>query len=149
MVRQFRPDDMPALAALWVAAWEATLPAIDFAARLPWLEHHLARLQAAGVLVLCAVDADDRPLGFATLDPLSGEMDQLAVAPAAFGGGVAAALLAAVKAAAPHRAQGRVVLSVNQDNPRAVRFYLREGVRVVGGGVNAGSGLAISRMEWP
>ena len=140
-----RDGDWPALAALWVAAWRATLPAIDFAARRPWLEQHLAQLRARGVRVLCAVDADDRPLGFATLDPQSGEMDQLAVAPAAFGGGVAAALLMAVKAAAP----GRVLLSVNQDNPRAVGFYLREGFRVVGDGVNPGSGLAISHMRWP
>ncbi len=140
-----RDGDFPALAALWVAAWRATLPAIDFAARLPWLAQHLAGLRARGVRVICAVDADDVPEGFATLDATSGEMDQLAVAPAAFGGGVATALLAAVKAGGP----GRVVLSVNRDNPRAMRLYLREGFRVVGDGVNAGSGLAICHMAWP
>ena len=144
-IRLMRAGDFPALAALWVAAWQATLPAIDVVARLPWLEQPLAALQARGVRVLCAVDAHDQPLGFATLDAVSGEMDQLAVTPAAFGGEVAAALLAAVKTGAP----GRVVLSVNQDNPRAVRFYQREGFRVVGDGVNPGSGLAILQMQWP
>ena len=145
MIREWRAGDQRDLARLWCAAWQATMPAIDFVARLPWLETHLAGLQAAGVLILCAVDAGDRAIGFATIDPTTGEMDQLAVAPDAFGAGVAPALLAEVKRRAPQR----VVLSVNQDNPRAVRFYAREGFRVVGTGVNPGSGLGILHMAWP
>ncbi len=121
------------------------MPAIDFAARLAWFDRHLGGLRAAGAIILCAVDASDRAIGFATIDPVTGEMDQLAVAPDAFGTGAAPALLAEVK----RRAPGRVWLSVNQDNPRAVRFYTREGFRVVGSGVNPISGLGILNMEHP
>lgn len=145
MIREGRAADQPDLARLWCAAWQVTMPAIDFTARLAWFDRHLAGLQAAGAIILCAVDASDRATGFATIDPATGEMDQLAVAPDAFGTGVAPALLAEVK----HRAPGFVKLSVNRDNPRAVRFYEREGFRVVGAGVNPGSGLDISHMEWP
>ncbi len=145
MIREWRAADQPALARLWCAAWQITLPAIDFAARLGWFTPHLAGLRAAGAVILCAVDADDQAIGFATIDLVTGEMDQLAVAPDAFGAGVAAALLAEVKCRAP----GRVWLSVNSDNPRALRFYGREGFRAVGTGINPGSGLGILNMEWP
>ena len=70
-------------------------------------------------------------------------MDQLAVAPAAFGAGVATAQLTEVKRRAPRE----VWLSVNQDNPRAVRFYMREGFRIVETDTNPTSGLAIFHME--
>lgn len=145
VIRGWRAADQAELARLWCDAWQATFPAIDFPARLAWFDQRLTGLRAAGVVILCVVDAADRPVGFATIDPTTGEMDQLAVAPAAFGAGIATTLLAAVK----NRAPGRVGLSVNQDNPRAVRFYTREGFRVVGTGVNPGSGLAILYMEWP
>ena len=145
MIRDWRPEDHPAIARLWHAAWQATMPAIDFSARLDWLEAHLARLRADGVVILCAVNEADQAIGFATIDPATGDMDQLAVAPEAFGAGVAIALLGEVK----RRAPGRVVLSVNRDNPRAVRFYAREGFRTIGTGVNPGSGLGILHMEWP
>lgn len=145
MIREWRQADQADLITLWCAAWQVTMPAIDFAARRPWLDRHLAKLRAAGAIILCALDAEDRMIGFATIDPRTGEMDQLAIGPDAFGTGVAVALLAEVK----RRAPGRVWLSVNQDNPRAVRFYARDGFRVAGTGINPGSGLDILHMEWP
>jgi len=145
VIREWRAADQPDLARLWCEAWQVTMPTIDFSARLPWLDGHLAGLRAAGAVILCAVDGADRPLGFASLDSMTGEMDQLAVAPDAFGAGVATALLTEVK----RRAPGRVFLSVNRHNPRAMRFYAREGFRVVGSGINPGSGLDILHMEWP
>ena len=144
-IRPYTPDDLPAISALWVAAWQVTLPAIDFAARAAWLEQHLPTLIANGTLVLCAVDAADAPHGFATLDPATGDMDQLAVAPAAFGQGIAGALLTEIK----RRAPGRVRLTVNQDNPRAVAFYRREGFTIVAEGANPNSGLRTWDMAWP
>lgn len=145
VIRPWRAVDQPELARLWCAAWQVTMPEIDFSARLPWFDGHMAGLRAVGAMILCAADTADRVVGFATIDPGTGEMDQLAVAPGAFGAGVAPALLTEVK----RHAAGRVWLSVNQDNPRAVRFYTREGFRVVGTGTNPGSGLGILHMEWP
>ena len=144
MIREWRPADQADLARLWQAAWQVTMPAIDFAARLEWFDAHLAQMRADGVVILCAVDVADRVIGFATLEPDAGGMDQLAVAPEAFGSGVAVALLDEVKRRAPRE----IWLSVNQDNPRALRFYLREGFHVVGTDVNPTSGLAIFHMEW-
>ena len=144
MIRQWCAADQTDLARLWCAAWQITMPAIDFTARLAWFDRHIGRLRAAGVIILCAVDAADQMVGFATIDPATGEMDQLAVAPDGFGAGIATALLAEVKRRAPER----VWLLVNTDNARAVRFYTREGFRVVGTGVNPNSGFDILNMEW-
>ena len=143
-IRPFRPNDLPAIVSLWTAAWQATLPSIDFSARQPWLEQHLRALDGAGILILCAVDEADGPRGFATLDLTSGEMDQLAVAPDAFGQGVADALIEAVK----RRAPGRIRLTVNQDNPRAMAFYRRAGFTIVAAGANPHSGLRTWEMAW-
>ena len=72
MIREWRAADQPDLARLWCAAWQVTMPAIDFAARLAWFDGHLDGLRAAGVIILCAVDASDRAIGFATIDPETG-----------------------------------------------------------------------------
>lgn len=104
------------------------MPEIDFAARADWLRERLAAHRAAGVLILCAVDARDAPLGFVTVDPASGHVDQLAVALRCFGQGVATELIAAARGLSPTG----LGLEVNQENPRAVRFYEREGFVVVG-----------------
>jgi putative acetyltransferase len=87
---------------------------------------------------------DARPAGFLTLDPASGEIDQLAVAPAHWGSGVADALLAQARALSP---QG-LSLTVNEANPRAIRFYERQGFCRTGTGVNPASGLPVIRMRW-
>jgi putative acetyltransferase len=144
-LRAVRPDDGPTLRALWVAAWQATMPEIDFSARADWLTTRLGALEAAGAAVICAADAADRPVGFVTIDPYSGEIDQLAVDPRRFGGGVAKALLDEAK----RRAPGRLWLTVNQSNARALRFYRREGLRLAGADRNPTSGLPTWRMVWP
>jgi putative acetyltransferase len=138
------PADRDALADLWVASWRAIMPAIDFPARRPWLLERLDALEATGSRTICTRDANGRPLGFATFDPVTGWLDQIVVAPAAFGTGIGAALLAVVKAQCP----SGVSLDVNTDNPRAIGFYRREGFRRVGSGVNALSGLSTVAMRW-
>jgi putative acetyltransferase len=136
---------LTALAELWVASWRAALPAIDFTARLPWFLDHLQTLENAGAQTICAFDANEILLGFVTIDPATGYLDQLAVKVEAQGTGVARKLLDAAKLLSPET----LVLDVNQDNPRALRFYEREGFRQVGEGVNEKSGLKIWRMAWP
>jgi putative acetyltransferase len=144
LLRGFEPADLPAIEALWVAAWAATGFPIDFSARLPWLRAHLTQLAAEGVEIIVGLDAEARPAGFVTIDPRTGHLDQLCVAPSAQGGGLARALLNEAK----RRAPGRIQLDVNEDNFRACRFYEREGFEVAGVGRSEMSGLPVRRLIW-
>lgn len=137
-LRPMRPADVAPLVELWVAAWQGTMPAIDFDARRPWIASLLAD---AGLTTLVAAAAE--PLGFVTLD--GAQLHQLCVAPAAQGCGIARLLLDAAKMREP----GGLALDVNQANTRAVRFYEREGFRRAGPGINPASGLATFAMRWP
>lgn len=143
ILRPVEDGDIPALVALWVAAWRVTMPEIDFARRADWLPDRLAGHRAAGVAVVCAV-IDGAPVGFVTVDPASGHLDQLAVAPERFGAGVGAALLAEARRIAP----AGLHLEVNQENPRAVRFYQREGFTIVGAGGIGAPPRPIWLMRW-
>lgn len=138
--------DIARLADLWVASWQEAMPHIDFTARRGWFEERIAALEAAGAITICALEhfPADRLVGFMTLDPSTGRIDQLAVAPAAKGGGAAALLLDEARRLSP----GRLSLDVNVDNPRAVRFYEREGFETIGEGVNPRSGLKTLQLLW-
>lgn len=143
-LHEFAIAHLPELTGLWIAAWSKAMPAIDFEARRAWFVDRLTALQAKGVDITCAFDESNGAMvGFITLDG-SGYIDQLAVAPALWGKGAADALLAQAKRNAP----GLLKLEVNQDNPRAVRFYEKRGFRRGAAGVNADSGLKTWRYEW-
>lgn len=137
-IRAMRAEELGALADLWVASWQEAMPAIDFEARWAWISVVLANPGHATLVI----ERSGAALGFAVLE--GGLLHQLVVARAAKGRGVATELLAAVKAQAR-----TLALDVNQDNPRAVRFYLREGFRRIGSGRNGASGLATWHMRWP
>lgn len=143
-LRAFAEADLAALTDLWVAAWNATGVAIDFEARRSWLGDHLRALRANGHIIVVGLDDGGRPAGFAAIDPKAGRLDQLCVAPAERGSGLAVALLDEAK----RRAPGALELEVNEANARARRFYEREGFSVVGHGCNAASGLPTLRMSW-
>jgi putative acetyltransferase len=129
---------------LWIEAWSRAMPAIDFEERRAWIVDHLVAMASRGVEIVCAFDASDgRMAGFITCDK-SGHVDQLAVGVHAWGTGAAKVLLDEAKRAS----SGTLHLEVNQDNPRAVGFYEREGFRRSGAGINAASGLAIWRYAW-
>lgn len=119
------------------------MPAIDFEARRGWFVDHMAKLKTRGDAVTCAFDAANGTMaGMVTVDD-SGYIDQLAVSPAYWGKGAAETLLAALKGKAkPLR------LEVNQDNPRAVAFYEKQGFTRRAAGVNPSSGLKTWRYEW-
>ncbi|MFK8250311.1 GNAT family N-acetyltransferase [Ancylobacter terrae] len=139
------PAHLPEMIDLWVAGWSATLPAIDFEARRGFIVDHLAALEAAGAATRLAFDAGNGTLaGFVVVDPATGYLDQLAVSPTWWGSGVAAALLAEARRLSP----AGLLLDVNRDNPRAVRFYEREGFQRTGESTNPRSGLPIWRYEW-
>lgn len=136
---------LPEMIDLWVAGWSATLPAIDFETRRGFIVDHLGALEDAGARIRLAFDAANGTLaGFVVVHPETGYLDQLAVGPDYWGSGVAAALLAEARRLSP----ARLVLDVNRDNPRAVRFYEREGFRRIGESTNPRSGLPIWRYEW-
>ncbi len=136
--------DLPDLTDLWVAAWRATGMPVDFEARREWFIAHLEKLASSGADIVVARDGDGALAGFVTMDRESGHLDQLCVAPARQGEGVARVLLGEAKARAP----GCVRLEVNADNLRACRFYQREGFVATGRGVSPLSGLPILFMQW-
>jgi len=135
---------MPQLVDLWVGAWTQAMPQIDFEARRPWLAAHLEGLHQQDYVTRCALKPSGALAGFVTLQPRSGELDQIAVAPWAARRGLGHVLLGEARALAP----GVITLTVNQDNGHALRFYAREGFVKIGEGVNAMSGLRTLRMEW-
>ncbi len=143
-LRDFEDGDLPALADLWVASWrEMGLP-IDFVARRPWLFERLAAHKSAGGAIVVGVDADGKPAGFVTIEPSTGYLVQVCVAPSAKGFGLARALFDAAK----RLSLGAVELDVNEANPRARRFYEREGFVVVTRGLSEQSRLPTLRMRW-
>ena len=143
-LRGFEERDLAALGDLWVAAWRESGFAIDFEARRPWLTERLTAHRDAGGVILVGLDFEGQPAGFVTLEPSTGYLDQLCVAPAAQSSGLARALLDAAKRLAP----GTIELDVNEANLRARRFYEREGFVCVTRGLSAQSGLPTWRMRW-
>lgn len=135
--------DRDALIALWVAAWTAAMPDIDFAARRPWIAERLGPRPGV-ILIVARPEPGARPEGFAQVDVAQGYLDQLAVHPDQQGAGFGRRLLDSVKALCP----SGMALHVNTDNGRAVRFYERQGFAVTGEGRNPQSGLPILAMRW-
>ena len=83
-------------------------------------------------------------IGFVTVDPRSGYLDQIVVAPERWGGDAAQTLVDEAKRIAPKGLD----LLVNKDNARAIRFYEKHGFRLAGDDVNPVSGRPVYRMTW-
>lgn len=83
-------------------------------------------------------------IGFVTVDRRTGYLDQIVVAPEAWGSEVGALLIAQARRLSP---QG-LELHVNQDNTRAIRFYEKQGFTITGQDVNPRSGAPIHKMSW-
>lgn len=135
--------DRPAMLDLWVAAWTAAMPSIDFAARRAWLDGHLDALQAAGALIIVASDSDGLA-GFMTVDTANRTLDQLVVALNRQGRGVARWLIDEAKRLSP----SGIILDVNSDNDRAIALYRAAGLTVIREGRNPRSDLPVLHMEW-
>jgi putative acetyltransferase len=141
-LRPYRAGDAEAAIALWLATWQHAYPEIDFSARLAWWRARWRdELVPAADIVVALREA--ALIGFVTIDA-TGYLDQLVVAPAHWGDGIAAALVDAAKRLAP----AGVRLTVNADTARAIRFYEKAGFRDAGGDVNALSGRAVRHMAW-
>ena len=141
-LRDYRPDDEEAAIALWQRTWQLAYPAIDFAARLAWWRERWRTELVPGARIVVAKVADDMT-GFVTIDD-EGYLDQLVVAPEAWGSATATLLVDAAKRLAP---QG-ITLLVNEDNLRAIGFYRKCGFADEGDDVNPVSGRPVKRMRW-
>ena len=142
-LRRYAAPDEDAALALWLKAWQAAYPAIDFAARLDWWRARWRGELAPHAEIVIAETADAL-IGFVTVDPRTFYLDQIVVAPQCWGLGVGAALMAEAKRLSPDGLD----LDVNTDNARAIAFYSRQGFVVGGAAVNPISGRPVHRMRW-
>jgi putative acetyltransferase len=142
-MRPYTPRDEGAVIALWQRSWQAAYPEIDFAARVDWwrARWHDELLPKAQIVI---AEAAGTMVGFVTVEPATGYLDQIVVAPDAWGQGVAQALLAEAKGLSP----GRLELLVNKDNARAMSFYRKHGFHYAGDAANSLSGRPVNRMLW-
>jgi len=89
-------------------------------------------------------ERDGALVGFVTVDPNTHYLDQIVVAPEAWGAEVASALLAEARRISPDGLE----LKVNADNARAIRFYEKHGFKISAQDVNERSGAPVHVMSW-
>ena len=142
-LRPYAAADEDAAIALWQRTWQHTFPQIDFAARTAWWRERW-RQELIPVADVVVAEQDGALIGFVTVDPRTMYLDQIVVAPEAWGSGAAALLLAEARRRSPRGLD----LLVNKDNVRAIRFYEKHGFRYAGEDVNPTSGRAVNRMAW-
>ena len=140
--------DLESLALLWRRSVEATH---DFLppAEVERLFEDVRRLYLPGVESLWVAERHEasaqggRPVGFMGCN--GPQVEMLFVDPASFRCGVGTALLAHVKVA--HQ---QLALDVNEQNPQALAFYERQGLRIVGRSALDGQGMPypLLHMEW-
>jgi putative acetyltransferase len=143
VIRPMRAEDLTETLDMWVEAWQAAFPAIDFAARHGWTRDRIAELERTGSIALVAL-LENRIVGAMVLNPDTGYLDQIVVATAWQGRGIGDILLAKAR----HMAPAGIELHVNQDNARAIRFYEKHGFTTMGEDINPRSGAPIFRMSW-
>jgi GNAT superfamily N-acetyltransferase len=134
-VRDARPEDAAAIAAVHVRAWQAAYRGLmpdDFLDRLDPQDragrYTLGSSDPADPQTLLAVDKRERLLGFATIAPSAelaehGELRALYIDPPHWRGGVGLALMDCCLARLRQRGFDRAVLWLLVGNERAARFY--------------------------
>jgi putative acetyltransferase len=142
VLRRYRSEDEDAAIAVWQRSWQQAYPSIDFAARLPgWRARWRDQLVPHAAIIVA--EQEGTVVGFVTIDA-SGYLDQLVVAPDHWGSELAERLVSEAKRQSPDR----ITLLVNNDNPRAIRFYERNGFVQTGEDLNPTSGRPVLKMEW-
>ncbi|MBM3529567.1 MAG: GNAT family N-acetyltransferase [Alphaproteobacteria bacterium] len=142
-LRPYAAADEDAAVELWRRTWQAAYPQIDFAARLPWWRARW-RDELVPQARIVVAETDGVLEGFVTVEPGTGYLDQIVVAPEFWGSNIATMLLDEAKRLSP----ARVELLVNKDNTRAIRFYEKHGFIHAGDDVNPVSGRRVYRMRW-
>jgi ribosomal protein S18 acetylase RimI-like enzyme len=155
-IRRARLDDAAAIAEVHVRSWQVAyehvfgaerLATVTVERRLPmWREILAAEEQTALV-----ADDDGRIVGLATVGPgrdenAEGELYAIYVEPKAWGTAAGPALIRAGVGALRERGYRDAILWVLEDNPRARRFYEREGWSV-DGGRREGEHLGVATTE--
>lgn len=143
MLRPLQPADLPEAVDLWVAAWHAAYPAIDFEARRAWFVDRIAEQQSEGAEAIVAL-MGGRVVGLLLINPQTAYLDQIVVASDRQGAGMAELLMNRAKECTP----SGFALHVNQDNARAIRFYEKQGLRITGESTNPRSGAPIYELRW-
>ena len=142
-LRPYRAADEEVAIELWRRSWQHSYPDIDFSARLSWWRERWRRELVPSAKITLAERAGAL-VGFVTIDPATGYLDQIVVAPEAWGVDVAEALLAEAKRICPEK----IELHVNKDNARAIGFYDKHGFVVTGESSNPLSGRPVFAMRW-
>jgi putative acetyltransferase len=142
-LRPYAAGDEDAAIELWRRTWQLTYPQIDFSARLDWWrERWHSELVATATITVA--EADGKLAGFVTVDQKTFDLDQIVVAPEAWGSGLASALIAEAKRLSPNGLD----LHVNKDNMRAIHFYEKHGFAITGEAINWRSGAPVHKMSW-
>jgi putative acetyltransferase len=142
-LRPYAASDEASAIELWQRTWQAAYPRIAFEKRVEWWRGRWRNdlVPTASIVVL---EDEDKLAGFVTIDCMTGYLDQLVVAPEAWGRGFARMLVDEAKRLSP----GGIDLHVNQDNARALGFYGKAGFVIAGGDVNPHSGAPVFLMRW-
>ena len=143
ILRLYEARDEDAAIALWQRTWQQHYPEIDFAARVAWWRERW-RSELVPVATITLAERDGVLVGFVTVDPKTRYLDQIVVAPEAWGSEVAVALLAEARRISPDGLD----LKVNADNARAIRFYEKHGFVISGDDMNERSGAPVHVMSW-
>jgi len=142
-LRPYTAADEEVAIELWRRSWQHSYPDIDFSARLSWWRERWRKELVPSAKITLAERAGAL-VGFVTIDPATGYLDQIVVAPEAWGVGVAEALLAEAQRICPEK----IELHVNKDNARAIGFYDKHGFVVTGESSNPLSGRPVFAMRW-
>jgi ribosomal protein S18 acetylase RimI-like enzyme len=136
VIRPARPEDAEAIARVHVATWRAayahaipseTLAAVDVDERAELWKRFLG-----GPTAIFVGELDGEVCGFVSVGesqehPGEGELFSIYVLPAAWGTGLGTALIERGEDELRARGFTRATLNVLADNPRARRFYERQG----------------------
>jgi putative acetyltransferase len=142
-LRPYSAADEDAAIELWRRTWQHHFPHIDFNARVAWWRERW-RNELVPVARIVLAEQDGALIGFVTFDPNTLYLDQIVVAPEAWGSGAALTLLNEAKRLSPKGLD----LLVNKDNARAIRFYEKHGFKYAGEDKNPVSGIPVNRMSW-
>jgi putative acetyltransferase len=142
-LRPYAATDEDAAIELWQRTWQKAYPHLDFAGRLLWWRERWQK-ELVPLAKIIVAEMGGVMEGFVTVDPKSGYLDQIVVAPKFWGSNVAAMLLDEAKRIAP----AGIELLVNKDNARAIAFYKKHGFAFAGDDVNPVSGRPVNRMRW-
>ena len=142
-LRPYAAADEEVAIELWRRSWQRAYPDIDFSARLSWWRERWRNELVPNANITLAERAGT-VAGFVTIDPRTSYLDQIVVAPEAWGEKIAEALLAEAKRICPEK----IELHVNTDNARAIRFYEKHGFAVTGESRNPLSGRPVLAMRW-